>query len=117
MAATDTLGVKCGDIGEFSFHQQNNMVTLGEGGMCVTSNQKLRELNIDFRSLCATSYDPKGKYLALDTAKYPMDHRHWMMDFADHGHNFRMLDIQAAVGRIQLRKVDQWNSRRRENAT
>ena len=39
-----------------------------------------------------------------------------MMDFADHGHNFRMLDIQAAVGRIQLRKVDLWNSRRREIA-
>lgn len=39
-----------------------------------------------------------------------------MMDFADHGHNFRMLDMQAAVGRAQLRKVKNWNARRAEIA-
>jgi dTDP-4-amino-4,6-dideoxygalactose transaminase len=33
-------------------------------------------------------------------------------DFADHGSNYRMLDIQAAVGRVQLRKVKRFNSQR-----
>lgn len=75
IAAVDSSGIPCGsigDIGVFSFHQQKNMVTLGEGGMCVTSNPKLRELMIGFRSLCAMSYDPKGKYLAIDAKTYPM---------------------------------------------
>lgn len=101
-----------GDIGIFSFHQQKNMVTLGEGGMVVTNNSKLRELLIGYRSLCAKSYDPKGKYLQIDPIKNPMDHRYWMMDFADHGHNFRMLDMQAAVGRVQLSKVLHFNAKR-----
>jgi perosamine synthetase len=37
-------------------------------------------------------------------------------DFADHGSNYRMLDMQAAVGRVQLRKVKQWNQRRADIA-
>ncbi len=39
-----------------------------------------------------------------------------MHDFADHGSNYRMLDMQAAVGRVQLRKVKQWNARRTDIA-
>lgn len=119
VGAIDSLGKKCGqigDIGVFSFHQQKNMVTLGEGGMCVTSNPTLRELMVGYRSMCAMSYDPKGKYLALDSTAHPMGIRYWLMDFADHGHNYRMTDMQASVGRTQLRKVLAWNSRRRDIA-
>ncbi len=82
VAAVDAGGQMCGtigDIGVFSFHQQKNMVTLGEGGMCVTSDPKLRELMTGYRSLCAKSYDPKGKYLALDPQQHPMGHRYWIM--------------------------------------
>jgi dTDP-4-amino-4,6-dideoxygalactose transaminase len=82
VAAADAGGRMCGaigDIGVFSFHQQKNMVTLGEGGMCVTSDPKLRELMTGYRSLCACSYDPKGKYLALDAQLHPMGQRYWMM--------------------------------------
>lgn len=119
VGAVDACGALCGtigDIGVFSFHQQKNMVTLGEGGMVVTSNAKLRELMIGYRSVCAMSYDPKGKYLALDSATQPMGNRYWLMDFADYGHNFRMIDMQAAVGRVQLRNVRKWNERRAEIA-
>jgi dTDP-4-amino-4,6-dideoxygalactose transaminase len=42
-----------GDIGVFSFHQQKNMVTLGEGGLVVTSSPELREKMVGFRSLNA----------------------------------------------------------------
>lgn len=69
------------------------MVTLGEGGMCVTSNSILKDLMVGYRSLCAMSYDPKGKYLPIDPKVHPMGNRYWLMDFADHGHNFRMLGI------------------------
>jgi galactokinase len=119
VGSVDASGLKCGNIGSvgvFSFHQQKNMVTLGEGGMCVTSDSRLRELMVGFRSMCAMSYDPKGKYLPLDAEKHPMGERYWLMDFADHGHNFRMTDMQASVGRVQLRKVLGWNARRTEIA-
>jgi galactokinase len=115
IGAVDASGARVGcigDIGVFSFQQQKNMVTLGEGGMCITSNNLLRERMIGYRSLCARSYDPKGKYLAIDTQEHPMGDRYWMIDFADHGHNFRMTDIQAAVGREQLKRVNRWNARR-----
>ncbi len=82
VAAVDSGGSMCGTIGEvgvFSFHQQKNMVTLGEGGMCVTSNPRLRELMTGYRSLCAMSYDPKGKYLTLSSELHPMDQRYWIM--------------------------------------
>jgi len=55
-----------GDIGVFSFHQQKNMVTLGEGGMITTNDCGLYEAMLSFRSLCARTYDPKGKYLPID---------------------------------------------------
>jgi len=62
-----------------------------------TSSANLRQLMIGYRSLCAASYDPKGKYLALDVEKHPMESRYWLMDFLDHGHNFRMIDMQVCV--------------------
>ena len=40
-----------GDIGVFSFHQQKNMVTLGEGGMITTSNVEFYERMLSYRSL------------------------------------------------------------------
>jgi hypothetical protein len=32
-----------------------------------------------YRSLCAMSYDPKGKYLTLNSELHPMDQRYWIM--------------------------------------
>jgi len=45
-----------------------------------------------------------------------MGKRFWHQDFDDVGYNFRMTDIQAAVGRIQLTKVDGLNQRRVRHA-
>src|SRR6267142_5342723 len=61
-----------GDIGVFSFHQQKNMVTLGEGGMITTRSRTLFENMLSHRSLCCRTYDPKGKYLAIDEIAQPM---------------------------------------------
>jgi perosamine synthetase len=104
------------DIGVFSFHQQKNMTTLGEGGMVTTSDPKLYERLLSFRSLCCRSYDPKGKYLPIDESVEPMGKRYWLLDFADVGYNYRMTDAQAAVGLVQLTKLEKFNDRRREIA-
>lgn len=105
-----------GDIGVFSFHQQKNMVTLGEGGMITTSRKDLYERMLSLRSLCCLTYDPKGKYLPIDESTRPMGKKYWYLDFDDIGYNFRMTDIQAAVGLVQLSKLDGFNARRIEIA-
>lgn len=102
-----------GDIGVFSFHQQKNMVTLGEGGLLTTSNKSFYERMLSYRSLCCLTYDPKGKYLPLDESVQPMGKRYWYLDFDEIGFNYRMTDAQAAVGLVQLRKLDSLNARRR----
>jgi len=105
-----------GDIGVFSFHQQKNMVTLGEGGMITTGRKDLYDRMLSFRSLCCLTYDPKGKYLPIDESVQPMGKRYWYLDFDDIGFNFRMTDAQAAVGLEQLKKLDGFNARRMEIA-
>lgn len=105
-----------GDIGVFSFHQQKNMVTLGEGGMITTSRRELFESMLSHRSLCCRSYDPKGKYLPIDEQALPMGKRYWHLEFDGIGFNYRMTEVQAAVGLEQLRKLDAHNARRIEIA-
>ena len=56
------------------------------------------------------------KYCSIDETKYPMGKRFWYQNFDDTGYNFRMTDIQAAVGRVQLNKLDLFNRKRIENA-
>jgi perosamine synthetase len=104
------------DIGVFSFHQQKNMVTLGEGGMITAKRRDLYERMLSFRSLCCRTYDPKGKYLPIDESQMPMGKRYWYLDFDEVGFNFRMTDAQAAVGLVQLTKLDRFNARRIEIA-
>jgi perosamine synthetase len=105
-----------GDIGVFSFHQQKNMVTLGEGGMITATRRDLYERMLSYRSLCCLTYDPKGKYLPIDESKTPMGKRYWYLDFDEVGFNFRMTDAQAAVGLVQLAKLEGFNARRAEIA-
>ena len=105
-----------GDIAVFSFHQQKNMVTLGEGGMITTSDKSTYERMLSYRSLCCRTYDPKGKYLPIDESVEPMGMRYWRLEFDGIGFNYRMTDMQAAVGLVQLRKLDALNERRIEIA-
>jgi len=105
-----------GDIAVFSFHQQKNMVTLGEGGMITTGSKAFFESMLSHRSLCCRTYDPKGKYLPIDESVQPMGKRYWKLEFDGIGFNYRMTEIQAAVGLVQLRKLDSLNTRRIEIA-
>jgi perosamine synthetase len=101
-----------GDIGIFSFGQQKNMGTFGEGGMAVTHNAGLLERMRSYRWLCCHGYDPQGKYGKLDDTRRPMGKQYWHLEFDDAGYNFRMTGLQAAIGLAQLRKLDELNTRR-----
>ena len=105
-----------GITGCFSFHEQKNISTLGEGGMVVTDDPAVFERVALYRSHCTRVYGRSTKYCSLDEARFPMGKRFWWQDFDDCGYNFRMTDVQGAVGVIQLRKLDALNQRRIDNA-
>ena len=105
-----------GITGCFSFHEQKNISTLGEGGMVITDDAKVYERIALYRSHCTRVYGQSSKYCRLDETKFPMGKKFWWQDFDDTGYNFRMTDIQAAVGIEQLRKLDMLNQRRIDNA-
>ena len=112
-------GRKAGALGVtgcFSFHEQKNMSTLGEGGIVITNDPDLFEKIALYRSHCARVYGKSTKYCRLDEARFPMGKRFWWQDFDDCGYNFRMTDIQGAVGCAQLKKLDRLNQRRIEKA-
>jgi perosamine synthetase len=112
-------GRKSGSMGLtgcFSFHEQKNMSTLGEGGMVVTDDPEVFERIALYRSHCTRVHGNSTKYCSLDEAKFPFGKTFWWQDFDDCGYNFRMTDIQAAVGIEQLKKLDRLNERRIQNA-
>ena len=105
-----------GTTGCFSFHEQKNISTLGEGGMVVTNDPRLFERVALYRSHCTRVYGKSTKYCTIDETALPMGRRFWWQDFDDTGYNFRMTDIQAAVGIEQLKKLDGFNRRRIDSA-
>ena len=115
----DYQGRKAGSFGLtgcFSFHEQKNISTLGEGGMVITNDAAVFERVALYRSHCTRVYGRSTKYCSLDESKVPMGNRFWWQDFDDCGYNFRMTDAQGAVGVVQLGKLDALNRRRIDNA-
>jgi perosamine synthetase len=112
-------GVKAGALGHmgvFSFHQQKNMSTLGEGGLITTNSREFYEKILSYRSLCARIYGESDKYLSIDETQNPMGKEYWKLMFDDIGFNYRMTDAQASVGLEQLKKLEKLNERRGELA-
>ena len=112
-------GKKVGTIGAtgcFSFHEQKNISTLGEGGIVLTNDKEIFERISLYRSHCTRVHGNSTKYCKLDEEQFPVGKKFWWQDFDDCGYNFRMTDIQAAVGIEQLKKVDMLNQRRIDNA-
>jgi dTDP-4-amino-4,6-dideoxygalactose transaminase len=82
------------------------MTTGGEGGMVTTNDEAL------WRAMW--SYKDHGKsYEAVFEREHPPGFR-WLHD--SFGTNWRMLEVQAAIGRIQLRRMSEWTARRTANA-
>ena len=95
-----------GDIGTFSFCQDKIITTGGEGGMLVTDSRDLWER--------AWSYKDHGKsYAAVFEREHPLGFR-WLHE--SFGTNWRITEMQAAIGRLQLAKLPQWLAARRRNA-
>lgn len=91
-----------GDIGAWSFCQDKIMSTGGEGGMVTTNNSDLWEK--------IWSYKDHGKSF---TAVFEKDHSpgfRWLHE--SFGTNARMMEIQAAIGRIQITKMPGWHKKR-----
>jgi dTDP-4-amino-4,6-dideoxygalactose transaminase len=95
-----------GDIGAYSFCQDKIMTTGGEGGMLVTNDEQIWKK--------AWSYKDHGKcYDAVNSLSHPPGFRWLHKSF---GSNWRMCEMQAAIGRVVLRKLDRWVETRRRNA-
>jgi dTDP-4-amino-4,6-dideoxygalactose transaminase len=95
-----------GHIGAWSFCQDKIMTTGGEGGM-VTTNDESR-----WRAMWA--YKDHGKsYEAVYEREHPPGFR-WLHE--SFGTNWRMTEMQVVIGRIQLKHMQVWNRKRRENA-
>ena len=95
-----------GDLGVFSFCQDKIMTTGGEGGLLVTNNKAIRDL--------VWSLKDHGKGFRESNISTPGSQFKWLAD--RFGTNCRMTEIQAAIGRVLLTKLDRWVERRREYA-
>jgi dTDP-4-amino-4,6-dideoxygalactose transaminase len=95
-----------GHVAAFSFCQDKIITTAGEGGMLVTNDPAIWAR--------AWSYKDHGKdWDAVHHRSHPPGFR-WLHD--SFGSNWRLTEIQAAVGRVQLRKLEEWSAARRRNA-
>ena len=95
-----------GHVAAWSFCQDKIMTTAGEGGMVTTNDQTL------WRKMWA--YKDHGKsYSAVYEREHPPGFR-WLHE--SFGTNWRMLEIQAVIGRIQLKRMHAWTAQRTSNA-
>ncbi len=109
------LGARCqdrpvgtfGHAAAFSFCQDKIMTTGGEGGMLVTDDDHV------FDRAWAYKDHGKSRDLVLDTSHDGASFR-WLHE--GFGTNWRMTEMQSALGRVALRKVPGWVEQRRANA-
>ena len=95
-----------GDISAWSFCQDKIMTTGGEGGIVTTNNKDLWA--------AMWSYKDHGKsWKSVYETQHPAGFR-WVHD--DFGTNWRMMEIQAVIGRIQLRRMAEWTQKRNSNS-
>ncbi|AEG15303.1 Glutamine--scyllo-inositol transaminase [Desulfofundulus kuznetsovii DSM 6115] len=95
-----------GDVAAFSFCQDKIITTGGEGGMLTTNSKEIWEK--------AWSYKDHGKsYEAVYHRQHPPGFR-WLHE--SFGTNWRLTEMQAAIGRVALRKLPGWLQVRRRNA-
>jgi dTDP-4-amino-4,6-dideoxygalactose transaminase len=95
-----------GHVGAWSFCQDKIMTTGGEGGMVTTNDEALWRAMWSFK-------DHGKSYEAVYERQHPPGFR-WLHE--SFGTNWRMLEMQAAIGRIQLRRMLEWSAARKRNA-
>jgi dTDP-4-amino-4,6-dideoxygalactose transaminase len=95
-----------GHIGAWSFCQDKIMTTGGEGGMVTTNDEALWKAMWSFK-------DHGKNFDTVYKKDHPVGFR-WLHESI--GTNWRMMEMQAAIGRIQLRKMSNWTALRNRNA-
>jgi dTDP-4-amino-4,6-dideoxygalactose transaminase len=95
-----------GHIGCWSFCQDKIMTTGGEGGMVTTNDASLWRIIWEYK-------DHGKSYEAVYEREHPEGFR-WLHE--SFGTNWRMTEMQAAIGRIQLKKMPDWHRKRLNNA-
>ncbi len=100
------------DLTVFSFHPVKH-VAMGEGGAVVTDNDELAERIRMYRNHGITRSDFVNADLAHDAGGVANP---WYYEMHDLGYNYRLTDIQAALGLSQLQRLQQSLTRRREIA-
>ena len=95
-----------GHVGAWSFCQDKIMTTGGEGGMVTTNDHELWSKMWSFK-------DHGKSWEAVYEREHPPGFR-WLHE--SFGTNWRMMEVQAAIGRIQLRRMQDWHDERLRNA-
>jgi len=101
----EKIGKPHGDIACFSFHPRK-IITTGDGGMITTNNAEFAKMIRLWRHHSMSVSDKKrhsSKNIIFE-------------EYLELGYNFRMTDIQAAMGRVQLRRLKKIISKRRDLA-
>lgn len=93
-----------GDMGCFSFHPRKS-VTTGEGGMLTTDNDELAEQVNRLRNHGASISEEQ---------RHHGPKPYILPEFAELGFNYRMTDLQGAVGVVQLKKLDEFIDERQK---
>ncbi|WP_342559383.1 UDP-4-amino-4,6-dideoxy-N-acetyl-beta-L-altrosamine transaminase [Metasolibacillus sp. FSL K6-0083] len=92
------------DMTMFSFHPVKP-ITTGEGGVIVTNNEDYYKKLLKFRSH------------GIEQTAYAEEQGSWYYEMTDLGYNYRMTDLQAALGISQMSKLDAFLQRRKEVAS
>ena len=97
-----------GHIGAWSFCQDKIMTTGGEGGMVTTSDESL------WRKMWAYKDHGKSYEAVYERVHHKGFRFRWMHE--SFGTNWRITEMQAAIGRIQLNRMPDWHRKRLNNA-
>ena len=108
-----------GDIGTSSFYPPHHL-TMGEGGAVYTKSALLNRIIRSFRDWGRDCYCPSGKddtcgcRFSKQYGELPLgfDHKYTYSHF---GYNLKATDMQAAIGCAQLKKLESFTKKRREN--
>ncbi|SNS56075.1 hypothetical protein SAMN05421640_0664 [Ekhidna lutea] len=113
---------KCGngqfaDLSIFSFHPVKHIAS-GEGGMITTNDEKLynKLLTLRTHGISRTEGNYKNSVEFATGESGLLDYPGWYMEMQELGFNYRLTDIQAALGKSQLSRANEGLKRRREIA-
>ncbi len=102
---------KFSDMAGFSFHPVKS-IAAGEGGMITTNNEELYRKLLRFRSHGINKLD--DKFIKSEDANTNGTRNPWYYEMQELGYNYRITDIQCALGRSQLKKLSKFIERRKD---